>query len=102
MKSCAPCSDIFPQIYQYVAEWLTGLELHRTQTEHDDALSLKIYLLQFVNYYASILYIAFAKGNFVGYPGNYNRLLGGLSDIQGSAKQLRPGCVNAAGKVRQM
>ena len=37
---------IASQIYQYVAEWLTGLELHRTQTEHDDALSLKIYLLQ--------------------------------------------------------
>ena len=64
------------QIYQYVAGWLTDLELHRTQTEHDDAFSLKIYLLQFVNYYASIFYIAFAKGNFVGYPGNYNRLLG--------------------------
>lgn len=78
MRSCAPCSSLSPQIYQYVAEWLTGLELHRTQTEHDDALSLKIYLLQFVNYYASILYIAFAKGNFVGYPGNYNRLLGAL------------------------
>jgi anoctamin-1 len=34
---------------------------------------LKIYLLQFVNYYASIFYIAFFKGKFVGTPKNYNR-----------------------------
>ena len=59
-----------------MAVWLTDLELNRTQTEFDDSLSLKIYLLQFVNYYASIFYIAFFKGKFVGYPGNYNRFLG--------------------------
>ncbi len=34
------------QIYGYAAEWLTELELNRTQTEFDDSLSLKIYLLQ--------------------------------------------------------
>lgn len=50
------------------------MELNRTQTEFDDSLSLKIYLLQFVNYYSSIFYIAFLKGKFVGYPGHYNRL----------------------------
>ncbi|XP_050486172.1 anoctamin-1 isoform X4 [Bombus huntii] len=49
------------------------IELLRTQTEFDDSLTLKIYLLEFVNYYASIFYIAFFKGKFVGYPGNYNR-----------------------------
>ena len=59
-----------------MAVWLTDLELNRTQTEFDDSLSLKIYLLQFVNYYASIFYIAFFKGKFVGYPGRYNRFLG--------------------------
>lgn len=53
---------------------MTEVELLRTQTEFDDSLTLKIYLLQFVNYYASIFYIAFFKGKFVGYPGNYNRL----------------------------
>jgi hypothetical protein len=55
---------------------MTDLELNRTQTEYDDSLSLKIYLLQFVNYYASIFYIAFFKGNMIGYPGKYNRLFG--------------------------
>ena len=65
----------FLQIYGYVAEWLTELELNRTQTEFDDSLSLKIYLLQFVNYYSSIFYIAFFKGKFVGRPGDYNKLI---------------------------
>lgn len=59
--------------YEYLAEWMTELELLRTQTEFDDSLTLKIYLLQFVNYYASIFYIAFLKGKFIGTPKNYNR-----------------------------
>ncbi|XP_026323434.1 anoctamin-1-like isoform X3 [Hyposmocoma kahamanoa] len=67
---------IFNYIYQYLAEWLTEKELLRTQTEFDDSLTLKIYLLQFVNYYASIFYIAFFKGKFVGRPGDYVKLFG--------------------------
>lgn len=61
------------QLYTQLAEWLTEFEILRTQTEFDDSLTLKIYLLQFVNYYASIFYIAFFKGKFVGYPGHYVR-----------------------------
>lgn len=64
---------VFNWMYTYLAEWLTERELLRTQTEFDDSLTLKIYLLQFINYYASIFYIAFFKGKFIGYPGNYNR-----------------------------
>lgn len=64
---------IFNYFYTLLAEWLTEFEILRTQTEFDDSLTLKIYLLQFVNYYASIFYIAFFKGKFIGYPGNYNR-----------------------------
>lgn len=60
-------------LYEYLAEWLTEKELLRTQTEFDDSLTLKIYLLQFVNYYASIFYIAFFKGKFIGTPKKYNR-----------------------------
>ena len=70
------CILIVNQIYGYVALWLTELELNRTQTEFDDSLSLKIYILQFVNYYGSIFYVAFFKGQFIGYPGNYNRFFG--------------------------
>jgi anoctamin-1 len=70
------CILIVNQIYGYVAVWLTEIELNRTQTEFDDSLSLKIYILQFVNYYASIFYVAFFKGQFIGFPGKYNRVLG--------------------------
>ncbi|KMQ93390.1 transmembrane protein 16a, partial [Lasius niger] len=67
------CIILFNWLYVWLAEYLTELELLRTQTEFDDSLTLKIYLLEFVNYYASIFYIAFFKGKFVGYPGKYNR-----------------------------
>nr|XP_023017814.1 anoctamin-2-like [Leptinotarsa decemlineata] len=67
---------IFNYIYTLLAEYLTEFELLRTQTEFDDSLTLKIYLLQFVNYYASIFYIAFFKGRFVGYPKEYNKIYG--------------------------
>ncbi|KAK8788908.1 hypothetical protein V5799_021318 [Amblyomma americanum] len=50
-------------------------EMPRTQTEYDDSLTLKLYLLQFVNCYSSIFYIAFFKGKFVGRPGKYNTFL---------------------------
>ncbi|KAK8402242.1 hypothetical protein O3P69_001391 [Scylla paramamosain] len=56
------CIMIFNQLYARLAERLTELELQRTQTEFDDSLTLKIYLLQFINYYSSIFYIAFFKG----------------------------------------
>jgi anoctamin-1 len=64
---------ILNYFYEYLAEWLTECELLRTQTEFDDSLTLKIYLLQFINYYASIFYIAFFKGKFIGTPKAYNR-----------------------------
>ena len=62
------------QVYYYAAVYLTDIEYRRTQTEYDGSLTLKIYLFQFVNYYSSIFYIAFLKGQFVGYPAKYNRI----------------------------
>uniref|UniRef100_A0A8C1BTD0 Anoctamin n=1 Tax=Cyprinus carpio carpio TaxID=630221 RepID=A0A8C1BTD0_CYPCA len=52
------------------------LEMHRTQTKYENAFILKVFIFQFVNFYSSPVYIAFFKGRFVGYPGNYNTLLG--------------------------
>lgn len=49
---------------------LTDLENHRTQSEYDDSLTLKLYLLQFVNFYSSIFYIAFIQGTTAGLPGD--------------------------------
>ncbi|RZF41208.1 hypothetical protein LSTR_LSTR011589 [Laodelphax striatellus] len=63
-------------VYDKLAVYLTELELLRTQTEFDESLTVKIYLFQFVNYYSSIMYIAFLKGKFVGYPKKYNRIFG--------------------------
>ena len=51
------------------------IEMHRTQTEFDDNLTFKVFIFQFVNFYSSIFYIAFFKGRFVGYPGNYTHIL---------------------------
>ena len=72
------CILLISHIYEKLAVKLTELELNRTQVQFDDSLSFKIYVFNFVNYYASIVYIAFFKGNrlFVGYPGNYTRVLG--------------------------
>ena len=65
---------MFFQVYEFVAYKLTDWECLRTQSEHDNSLTIKLYLLQFVNYYSSIIYIAFFKGKFVGRPGSYNTL----------------------------
>ena len=55
---------------------LSLLEMHRTQIEFEDNLTFKVFAFQFVNLYASIFYIAFFKGRFVGYPGNYLHIFG--------------------------
>lgn len=65
----------------------------RTQTEFDDSLTLKIYLLEFVNYYASIFYIAFFKGKFVGYPGYYNRIFDSRQEECGPGGCLLELCI---------
>lgn len=63
-------------LYERVAIWITDFELPRTMTEYENSLTLKMFLFQFVNYYSSCFYIAFAKGKAVGYPGRPVYLLG--------------------------
>ncbi|KAI6658038.1 Anoctamin-7-like [Oopsacas minuta] len=61
---------IMNKIYTYLALILTDWELHRTQTEHEDSFTFKMFVFQCVNFYSSIFYIAFIKGKlFVPYPG---------------------------------
>ena len=50
--------------------------MHRTQTDFEDNLTFKVFSFQFVNLYASIFYIAFFKGRFVGFPGHYHDMFG--------------------------
>uniref|UniRef100_A0AAQ5ZCS7 Anoctamin n=1 Tax=Amphiprion ocellaris TaxID=80972 RepID=A0AAQ5ZCS7_AMPOC len=63
-------------LYERVAIWITDFELPRTKTDYENSLTLKMFLFQFVNYYSSCFYIAFAKGKAVGYPGKPVYLLG--------------------------
>ncbi|CAF0838748.1 unnamed protein product [Didymodactylos carnosus] len=48
-------------LYEKIAIWLTDYEIHRTEKDYENALTLKMFLFQFVNFYASIFYIAFIK-----------------------------------------
>ncbi|XP_030373607.1 anoctamin-1 isoform X2 [Scaptodrosophila lebanonensis] len=83
-------------LYSHLAEYLTELEMWRTQTQFDDSLTLKIYLLQFVNYYASIFYIAFFKGKFVGHPGEYNKVFDYRQEECSSGGCLTELCIQLA------
>ncbi|XP_062872712.1 anoctamin-7 [Trichomycterus rosablanca] len=65
---------ILSKFYTFLAYKLTQWEMHRTQTTYEDAFILKVFIFQFVNFYSSPVYIAFFKGRFVGYPGNYTTL----------------------------
>nr|KAG5704950.1 hypothetical protein BaRGS_022792 [Batillaria attramentaria] len=63
-------------VYGYLAFWLTDWECLRTQSEYDNSITIKLFALQFVNYFSSIVYIAFFKGRFVGRPGKYSTIFG--------------------------
>ncbi|MBN3298497.1 ANO7 protein, partial [Amia calva] len=67
---------LLSRVYTLLAQILTRWEMHRTQTKYEDAFILKVFVFQFINFYSSPVYIAFFKGRFVGYPGNYHTLLG--------------------------
>ncbi|XP_061861304.1 anoctamin-7 [Colius striatus] len=75
---------ILSKIYISLAHFLTQWEMHRTQTEHEDAFTFKVFILQFVIFYSSPIYIAFFKGKFVGYPGHYLSFLGVRNEQCGS------------------
>ncbi|XP_033610715.1 anoctamin-4 isoform X2 [Cryptotermes secundus] len=61
---------ILTKLYQRLALWLTNLENPRTQTEYEDSYTFKIFVFQFVNFYSSLIYIAFFKGRFFVHPGD--------------------------------
>ncbi|XP_068699332.1 anoctamin-7-like [Montipora foliosa] len=67
---------ILSKVYEKLAYVLNHWEMHRTQTEYEDNLTLKVFVFQFMNFFSSIFYIAFFKGKLVGYPGHYSRIFG--------------------------
>ncbi|CAJ0942649.1 unnamed protein product, partial [Mesorhabditis belari] len=52
---------ILGNIYNRIAEMLNHWENHRTQSEHSNALVIKIFAFSFVNNYTSLFYIAFFR-----------------------------------------
>lgn len=43
---------------------LSVAEMHRTQTQYDNAFIFKVFIFQFVNFYSSPFYVAFFKGRW--------------------------------------
>uniref|UniRef100_A0A672ZY09 Anoctamin n=1 Tax=Sphaeramia orbicularis TaxID=375764 RepID=A0A672ZY09_9TELE len=64
------------RVYIMLAHILTRWEMHRTQSKYEDMFILKVFVFQIINFYSSPVYIAFFKGRFIGYPGNYHKLFG--------------------------
>ncbi|CAH1112019.1 unnamed protein product [Psylliodes chrysocephalus] len=58
------------RFYHRLAIYLTNLESPRTQTEYENSYTFKIFFFEFMNFYSSLIYIAFFKGRFFDYPGD--------------------------------
>lgn len=52
---------ILTRVYHRLARWMVNLENPRTQTEYESSFTFKIFLFEFVNFYSSLIYIAFFK-----------------------------------------
>ncbi|KAG6443859.1 anoctamin-4 isoform X3 [Manduca sexta] len=91
---------ILTRIYAKVAVYLTNLENPRTQTEYEDSYTFKIFFFEFMNFYSSLIYIAFFKGRFYDYPGDdqarkseFFKLKGDICDPAGCLSEL---CIQLA------
>lgn len=56
---------ILTRIYHRLARWMVNMENPRTQTEYEASYTFKIFLFEFVNFYSSLIYIAFFKVNYI-------------------------------------
>ncbi|XP_025830973.1 anoctamin-4-like [Agrilus planipennis] len=88
------------RFYHKLAIYLTNLENPRTQTEYEDSYTFKIFLFEFLNFYSSLIYIAFFKGRFFDYPGDtisrsseFLRVKGDVCDPAGCLSEL---CIQLA------
>ncbi|XP_076249418.1 anoctamin-4 [Calliopsis andreniformis] len=61
---------ILTRLYHRLARWMVNMENPRTQTEYESSFTFKIFLFEFVNFYSSLIYIAFFKGRFFVHPGD--------------------------------
>ncbi|CAB3257489.1 unnamed protein product [Arctia plantaginis] len=91
---------ILTRIYAKIAVALTNMENPRTQTEYEDSYTFKIFFFEFMNFYSSLIYIAFFKGRFYDYPGDdqarkseFFKLKGDICDPAGCLSEL---CIQLA------
>ncbi|KAJ2943398.1 hypothetical protein O0L34_g12207 [Tuta absoluta] len=91
---------LLTRVYAKVAVILTNLENPRTQTEYEDSYTFKIFFFEFMNFYSSLIYIAFFKGRFYDYPGDdqarkseFFKLKGDICDPAGCLSEL---CIQLA------
>lgn len=66
-----------------MALWLTNLEQPRTQTDFEDSYTFKTFLFQCINFYSSLLYIAFFKVASVRSRQRYLEMPRPSSELQG-------------------
>ncbi|XP_032575039.1 anoctamin-4 [Drosophila sechellia] len=91
---------LLTRIYHRMAIKLTNLENPRTHTEYEDSYTFKIFFFEFMNFYSSLIYIAFFKGRFFDYPGDdqarkseFFRLKNDICDPAGCLSEL---CIQLA------
>ncbi|XP_016969685.1 anoctamin-4 [Drosophila rhopaloa] len=91
---------LLTRIYHRMAIRLTNLENPRTHTEYEDSYTFKIFFFEFMNFYSSLIYIAFFKGRFFDYPGDegarrseFFRLKNDICDPAGCLSEL---CIQLA------
>ncbi|GBG32390.1 Anoctamin-10 [Hondaea fermentalgiana] len=95
--------QVFSAINNVLAEWLTNLEMHRTETAHENARIVKLATLQFFNYHVSPLYVAFFEHDMVKLYSTVAGLLG-LHQVLGQVlevgKPLAMTVASAVGIIR--
>ena len=79
----------------FILKWFLSIEIPKTHLEYENKRTTKMYLFQFVNYYSSCFYVAFFKGKFVGYPGNYTYMFGRLRNEE--VRTHHTYCINHIG-----
>jgi len=60
---------ILNTIARFVARWLCDLENHRTDSEYEESLIVKLFSFSFINCYTSFYYLAFGAKYMTGYLG---------------------------------
>lgn len=91
---------ILTRVYHRLARWMVNMENPRTQTEYESSFTFKIFLFEFVNFYSSLIYIAFFKGRFYVHPGDadarateFSRIKTDVCDPAGCLSEL---CIQLA------